>query len=349
MTHYGINEDMTFGSLGLSVYNRLRTYPNIGLFVCGHRQTVDVEARRVDIYNGNRVHTMLSDYQQRSGGGNGLLRILEFDPAQSKISVKTFSPYLNTYETDADSQFDLPFNMLPYLGQVSNVASGTAPCFTWNSLSHSTDYEWNMELYDGANITIGPVWRFTTPAASALPVTFADFSATISGKRIKLSWKTMFESNNDRFEIERSKDGANFEKIGQLAGRASSSTTLQYHYYDDQPLPGKAFYQIKQVDTDARTSYSPVKWVLVNDPRKFVAYPNPVGTGGTISIYLRDETRGPVKIRITDMAGREIFAETRANVAGSFQVNPGLPQGSFIITLTGDNLKASQKIISRGR
>ncbi|MFI5130903.1 MAG: hypothetical protein ACHQFX_12955 [Chitinophagales bacterium] len=171
MTHYGINEDMTFSRQGYSIYSRLKLYPNFGLFLCGHRHTIDGEARRMDVYDGNTVHTILSDYQGRAGGGNGLLRILEFDPLQSKVSVKTYSPYLNSFETDADSQFDLSFNMLPFLGQVNNVASGSTPCFTWNNLSYNTDYEWNMELYDGQDVTIGPVWRFTTQAAASGPAT----------------------------------------------------------------------------------------------------------------------------------------------------------------------------------
>ena len=171
MTHYGINEDMTFSRQGYSIYDRLKLYPNFGFFVCGHRHTTDGEARRMDVYDGNTVHTMLSDYQGRAGGGNGLLRILEFEPLKNKVSVKTFSPYLNSFETDADSQFDLSFNMLPFLGQVNNVASGATPCFTWNNLSYSTDYEWNMELYDGQDVTIGPVWRFTTPAGATVPTT----------------------------------------------------------------------------------------------------------------------------------------------------------------------------------
>jgi len=58
--------------------------------------------------------------------------------------------------------------MLPLIGQVNNVASGSNACFTWNNLSFGTEYEWDMELYDGQNITIGPVWRFVTPAGSAI-------------------------------------------------------------------------------------------------------------------------------------------------------------------------------------
>jgi hypothetical protein len=86
----------------------------------------------------------------------------------SKLSVKTYSPYNDTYETDPDSQFELSFNMLPFIGQDNNVPPGTRPCFTWNNLSFSTSYEWNMELYDGQNLTVGPIWSFTTPAGEAL-------------------------------------------------------------------------------------------------------------------------------------------------------------------------------------
>jgi 3',5'-cyclic AMP phosphodiesterase CpdA len=84
-------------------------YPNANVFLvlCGH---VHGEARRVDKNAaGKPVYQLLADYQSGENGGNGWLRILEFSPAQNKIFVKTFSPYLNEFETDYDSQFELPF------------------------------------------------------------------------------------------------------------------------------------------------------------------------------------------------------------------------------------------------
>lgn len=345
MTHFGINEDMTFSTQGQAIYNRLRVYPNFGLFFCGHRHQVDGEARRMDIYTGNAIHTMLSDYQERENGGNGRLRILEFDPALSKISIKTFSPYTNTYETDADSQFDLPFNMLPMIGQVNNVQSGTTPCFAWSNLSFSTNYEWDMELYDGQNVTIGPVWSFTTPAPGPLPVTLSKFAASIVNKKVKLDWTTASELNNDHFEIERSKDGINFYKIGEVVSRGNSTVTQQYVYYDEQPVPGKAFYRLKQVDKDARFKHSDTRWVLLNDPRTFVAYPNPVSSPGIINIYLKNEVKGSLKITITDMSGREVYADLKENAQSNFNITPNLVNGTYTLTLNGNSFHASQKII----
>ena len=39
-------------------------------------------------------------------GGDGWLRYLEFSPAQNVIRVRTYSPKLDRYEDDQDSQFD---------------------------------------------------------------------------------------------------------------------------------------------------------------------------------------------------------------------------------------------------
>jgi len=170
MTHYGIDESTAFGTQGSAIYNKLRAYPNFILFLCGHIHQSDGEARRSDVYNGNTVHTLLSDYQGRTGGGNGLLRIYEFDPSANKLSAKTFSPYTNTFETDADSQFDLDINLgaaannFALLGEMTNVASGTNACLSWPNLLPSSGYEWYVEVSDGQSTTTGPVWTFTTPA-----------------------------------------------------------------------------------------------------------------------------------------------------------------------------------------
>ena len=179
MTHYGIDESTAFGTQGLAIYNKLKIYPNFILFVCGHIHQTDGEARRSDVYNGNTVHTLLSDYQGRTGGGNGLLRIYEFDPLANKLSVKTFSPYTNTFETDADSQFDLDINLttaansFTLLGEMTNVTSGTNACLSWPNLLASSGYEWYVEVSDGQLTTTGPVWTFTTPAQS---ITMANVS-----------------------------------------------------------------------------------------------------------------------------------------------------------------------------
>lgn len=86
------------------------------LVLCGHNHG---EARRTDTVNGHVVYQLLSNYQDRTNGGNGFLRILKFSPAEDKIYVSTYSPYLDSYETDSDSQFELYFGMSETIPELS--------------------------------------------------------------------------------------------------------------------------------------------------------------------------------------------------------------------------------------
>ena len=61
---------------------------------------------------GNHVHQMLFNAQRRGDAGEGWLRLLEFNPQQSQVTVKTFSPWLESrklqcWRTDADDYFSL--------------------------------------------------------------------------------------------------------------------------------------------------------------------------------------------------------------------------------------------------
>jgi hypothetical protein len=58
----------------------------------GHVVDTADEAMRKSTYNGKTVYTVLSNYQDREKGGNGRLRIYEFDPSTNNVSVKTYSP-----------------------------------------------------------------------------------------------------------------------------------------------------------------------------------------------------------------------------------------------------------------
>jgi concanavalin A-like lectin/glucanase superfamily protein/List-Bact-rpt repeat protein/fibronectin type III domain protein len=153
-----------FGPQGLAIYNALKNHPNFNLMLCGH---VLGEGRRQDTYNGNTVHTMLSDYQGRTNGGDGFLRILEFSPRNSEIRVRTYSPWLDQFENDDDSQFTIPYDMksaTPFhvIGTVSGVPSGSASSVVWSGLAAGTAYEWYATVSDGNATNAGQVSVFRT-------------------------------------------------------------------------------------------------------------------------------------------------------------------------------------------
>jgi hypothetical protein len=102
------------GSTGSWLWNDfVKNHPLVFMVLCGHVAGEDAQVE----YNaaGRPVYEMLSDYQRRDFGGNGLMRLVTVDPVKNTIDVKTFSPYFqfrngdrpdtDYYETDADSRF----------------------------------------------------------------------------------------------------------------------------------------------------------------------------------------------------------------------------------------------------
>jgi hypothetical protein len=94
---------------GEIIYEALKHHSNFFLMLCGHWGTE--EWRGQVTYDGNTVYSLLSDYQDRRNGGDGWLRIMEFAPAKNEIRVKTYSPTLDEFETDENSQFTLYYDM----------------------------------------------------------------------------------------------------------------------------------------------------------------------------------------------------------------------------------------------
>lgn len=91
-----------------SLYESLKDNPNLFLMLCGHNHG---EYNRAETNGAHVVHIALSDYQAYPNGGNGFLRLYQFSPLQNVIRVKTYSPSLDQYETDANSQFEIPYRM----------------------------------------------------------------------------------------------------------------------------------------------------------------------------------------------------------------------------------------------
>lgn len=97
------------------IWNDLIKYhENLQIVLSGHEHDIggDGEAYKVD-YNlaGKPVHQILADYQDYPRGGEGWLRILEFNRLEDKIYVKTYSTYLNIFDTDNTGQFSFDYDI----------------------------------------------------------------------------------------------------------------------------------------------------------------------------------------------------------------------------------------------
>jgi len=160
---------------------------NVYFVLCGH---VADEYCRTDVVNGREVHQLLADYQSRTNGGDGWLRIMRFVPAEDRVYVETYSPYLDQYETDAGSQFALNFPMSGYslIGTNEDVASGGDALVVWPDLSLNTEYQWFVTVTDAlGNTQTGPTWQFRTFSDDVIPPIISSVDAvdvTDTGARV---------------------------------------------------------------------------------------------------------------------------------------------------------------------
>ena len=107
-----------------------------------------------------------------------------------------------------------------------------------------------------------------------LPVHFRSFNASVKNNLVLLEWATATETDNDFFQVFKSKNNPwGWEPIGKLKGAGQSDIPVQYSFKDLRPGVGKVFYRIKQIDFDGRSTYSNI--VSVEIPMAMIPFPNP--------------------------------------------------------------------------
>lgn len=92
-------------------------------------------------------------------------------------------------------------------------------------------------------------------SASNLPVTMEYFKGIKQGGSNRLLWKTYTEANTSTFDIERSYNGIDYNRIGTV--KATGSTTSGTYSYNDNSFTGQvSYYRLKQTDNSGSHTYS---------------------------------------------------------------------------------------------
>ena len=143
-----------------------------------------------------------------------------------------------------------------------------------------------------------------TATGIQLPVELVDFEGVALPRKNVLQWKTVFEENNDYFNVLRSFDGVNFETIDQIDGAGESQLTLNYVAVDYEVRTGPVYYKLEQVDFNGATKLSETI-VLNRTPEGngiLAIYPNP--TKSTLFIDINPNSNvGDEHVDLLDSRG----------------------------------------------
>jgi hypothetical protein len=107
--HYNPHEYRTPGPVndGEELWNKLVRRHNFAFTLNGH--VLGDGAGYLASVNdaGDTVHQILANYQMRELGGEGYMRLMEFQPDGKTVRIKTYSPVFDRSMTQADQQFEV--------------------------------------------------------------------------------------------------------------------------------------------------------------------------------------------------------------------------------------------------
>ena len=96
----------------------------------------------------------------------------------------------------------------------------------------------------------------------ALPLSWSQaLKAQYTKGETLLSWSVTAQINNETFVIEHSKNGRDFEVIGQVAGDNNLLAEKSFSFIHSNSTEGLHYYRIRQVDFDGQFSFSNVATV----------------------------------------------------------------------------------------
>ncbi len=186
-----------------------------------------------------------------------------------------------------------------------------------------------------------------TNTNNPLPVELINFTATLNGNQVDVSWQTASEINNDYFIVERASDQQSATELGMVDGNGTSSQLHSYLFTDLSPNPEMNYYRLRQVDFNGALHYS--EWVSVEfiPAENYISiFPNP--SSGIFGIQFSAYEDQTVLVTVTDVTGR-LVNEQHVNIAMKEQLFStdisAQPGGIYFITITTQQAKSVYRLV----
>ncbi len=194
-----------------------------------------------------------------------------------------------------------------------------------------------------------PVHRRTITLDVIVPVELTSFAAASDKNDVILTWNTATELNNQGFEIQRKITGE-FERVGFVEGRGTTTEAQNYLFRDKDLLSGNYTYRLKQTDFDGSFAYSDEVEIEISQPNVFYLgqnYPNPFNPSTNIKYSIPAD--GNVTLKIYDILGEEVSTLVNEfQQAGTFDVvfdGSNLSSGVYYYQLTSGELTSTKKMM----
>jgi len=171
---------------------------------------------------------------------------------------------------------------------------------------------------------VGEVEDYQVLVDRVLPVDLISFDVKLhTDNTVKIDWKTDNENNVGTYQVERSSDGVNWNRIASLNAK-NQNDVQHYSYTDNIPLKGKSYYRLRITNKpDGSTEkYSVTRTVTIQSKFGIQVLPNPAVDKA--SVLIDAPVADIATFRLVGISGKVLYQQT---------VN--LKQGMNTVPITG--------------
>ncbi len=226
-------------------------------------------------------------------------------------------------------------NVVPYLG------TGTIDYTYFNNgsfLMTTGNDNYGLDVASVSEVTVRVVYYFCPSAI--LKSGMRDFSVKKSSRRVNIGWTTENESAANKYIIEWSRNGREFNSLAMMNAQGTGIRNYQYSYEPDGNLKGKVFYRVKQLETGEKESYTQVQGLSFGESGELnpSIYPNPATNN--IMISFQSAQTGNMVIELVNLSGQTLQMRTTRAVAMNnlqFVIDSQLPSGNYWLRVRNTN------------
>ena len=214
--------------------------------------------------------------------------------------------------------------------------------FDDRSATTATQTLTDLKFYFTAGVGTINIHNLIINQLTSLPIELLNIKASNITTSTLLSFSTASERNNDFFAIERSNDGRTFDEIGQVKGAGTSQAPQYYTFTDKQPLSGKNYYRLRQVDFDGKVAYSAVVNVVFSQSGDIRLAPSPATD--LVLVQLDQPATEDGLWQVFDVAGRLVQSGNWAAETDMASIHVGtLAEGMYTFRFTmGQTVQVKQ-------
>jgi len=256
------------------------------------------------------------------------------DGIGAKVALTTPDGITQTVETRAGSSLGGCEQNIAHFGLGANT-SITQLKITWPS--------GNVQTLSGIG-SVNFTADITEDNDAPLSLELINFTATPENDEVLLKWETLSEVDHAYFYIERSSDGANYEKIGIEHSQGDNTSVNYYSFVDESPIKGNNYYRLKMIDQAGSTSFSKIELANIKTEQVSVqVIPNPVsGSEFTLDYY---GSAPSVTYEIFDVFGKRM-RENTIGVNENKTINVSdFSDGVYFIRVSGQGVLHTEKIL----